>query len=277
MRGRWLVLLLTVAGCGPAPVLQDYSYARGYSGEDRLRADVEYAAGRLHIAPATSGALFEMALKYDPSRFKPIGEYGQDGVVRIGAENIRRGGFRFGRRRTLPQTAEIGFAPQAALDLSILVGAAEADLDLGGLRLQGLKLTTGASRTRLGFDSPNPEACGAVEVTTGAGELRVGNAGNSGCEVWRFDGGVGKVTVDLAGAWRGDPRMVLNLAVGGVVFEAPADMGLRVRMDGLVAKFEGEHFVKNGKTWTSEGFDQASRKVDLEVHSAVGGVRVERK
>jgi hypothetical protein len=277
MSRRWPLVLLSLLGCGPTPVLQEYSYARGYSGEQRLRAEVQYAAGKLHIAPATSGALFEMALTYDPSRFRPIGEYQDDGTVRIGTENIRRGGFRLGKRRTLPQAAEIGFASQAALDLTITVGAADADLDLGGLRLEALELATGASRTTLDFDQPNPGACGKVKVTTGAGDLRIGNAGNSGCEEWQFDGGIGRVTVDLAGAWRGDPRMMLNLAVGGVVFEAPADMGLRVRMEGLMAKFEGDGFVKNGKTWTSQGFDQAARKVDLEVRSEVGGVRVVRR
>lgn len=274
---RRLPLLLLLAGCGPAPVLQDYSYARGYSGEDRLRAEVEYAAGKLRIAPSTSGSLFEMNLKYDASRFRPIGDYAEDGTVRIGVENARRGGFRFTRRRSLPQSADIGFAPQAALDLRVKVGAADAELELGGLRLSSLTITTGASRTRLGFDSPNPEACANVSLTTGAGDLRIDNAGNSACDVWRFDGGVGKVTVDLAGAWRGDPRMELNLAVGGVVFEAPAELGLRVQMTGLVAKFDGEGFTKSGDTWTSSGFDQAARKVDLVVHSAVGGVRVERK
>ena len=277
MSRRRLLLLLALTGCGPRPVLQDYSYARGYAGEEQLRAEVQYAAGKLHIAPASSGALFEMALKYDPTRFRPIGESGPEGTVRIGAENIRPGGFRFGKRRLLPQTAEIRFAPQPALDLTVTVGAADANLEMGGLRLTALRLTTGASRTRLSFDEPNPGQCDAVTVMTGAGDLRVGQAGNSGCEAWRFEGGVGKVTVDLAGAWRADPHMELKLAVGGVVFEAPADMGLRVQMIGLVAKFEGDDFTKSGDTWTSSGFDQAARKVDLVVHSAVGGVRVERK
>ena len=88
MKRRWFLLLL-MGGCGPAPVLEDYSYARGYSGEDRLRAEVDYAAGKLHIAPSSSGALFEMDLRYDPTRFRPIGEYQPDGTVRIGAEKGR--------------------------------------------------------------------------------------------------------------------------------------------------------------------------------------------
>ncbi len=277
IRRSWVALLLLAASCGPAPVLQDYSYARGYSGEGRLRATIEYAAGRVHVGPSTGGGLFEMNLRYDPTRFRPLGEYGPDDGVRLGAEMIRRGGFRIGRRRVLPQTADIGFTPEAALDLRMTLGAGEADLDLGGLRLQALRVASGAGRTRVRFGAPNPETCGSAEFQAGAGELIIEQAGNSGCPAWRFEGGVGAIRIGLAGEWRGDPRMNLALAVGGVVFEAPHDMGIRVQMEGLVAKFEGDRFVRDGKTWTSEGFDQAARKVDIEVRSAVGGVRVEWK
>jgi hypothetical protein len=275
-RFGWAVLIWLLAGCGPAPVLEDYSFARGYGGETRLRAEVHYAAGELRIGPSLSGGLFEMNLRYDPSRFRPIGVYRNDngGTVRIGAEMFKKGGFRIGRRRAMPQRAEIAFATQPALELDILVGAADAELELGGLRLSTLHMATGASRTNLGFGSPNPGNCTGVNLETGAGDLMIRSAGNSGCPTWRFDGGVGKVTVDLGGEWRGDPRFLLNLAVGGVEFLAPRGMGVRVRMAGVVAKFTGDGFIKNEKTWTSEGFDQALRKADIEVNSAVGGVRV---
>ena len=65
MKARWLVLLFPVAGCGPAPVLQDYSYARGYSGEDR---DILFIiVERLDLA-----ALKEIVLQEDPSAFIAI-------------------------------------------------------------------------------------------------------------------------------------------------------------------------------------------------------------
>jgi hypothetical protein len=274
---RLAPILLLAAGCGPAPVLEDYSYARAYGGEARLRAEVDYAAGRLRIGPARDGGLFEMHLQYDGSRFRPIGEVTPAGTVRLGTEMIRRGGIRIGRRRALPQTAEIGFAREAGLDLAIRIGAAEADLDLGGLRLERLRLATGASRSRLRFAEPNPASCDRVEITSGAGELTIHQAGNSGCATWTIEGGVGKVTVDLDGAWRGDPRMNLNLAVGGVVLEAPRATGIRVKMAGVVSRFDGEGFTREDRTWTSAGFDQKTRKVDIEVRSAVGGVRVEWK
>lgn len=274
---RLAPILLLAAGCGRAPVLEEYSYARAYAGEARLRAEVDYAAGRLHIGPARGGGLFEMHLQYDGSRFRPIGEVTPEGTVRLGTAMTRRGGIRIGRRRALPQIADIGFAREAGLDLAVRLGAAEADLDLGGLRLERLRLATGASRSQLRFGEPNPASCGRLEVASGAGELAIAHAGNSGCATWHLEGGVGRITIDLDGAWRGDPQMTLNLAVGGVVLEAPRAMGIRVKMAGVVSQFDGEGFTRDGKTWTSAGFDQKTRKVDLEVRSAVGGVRVEWK
>ncbi len=264
------------AACGRAPVLEEYSYARGFAGEARLHAEVEYAAGRLRISPSRSGALFEMSLQYDAERFRPIGNLTPEGTVRLGAESLREGGVRLGRG-SRPQIAEIGFAPQPALDLRVVIGAAEADLDLGGLRLERLRLTTGASRSQVRFLQPNPGDCALVEASSGAGELRIERAGNSSCAEWRFDGGIGKITLDLAGAWRGDPRFDLNLAVGGAVLLVPREMGVRVTMEGLVAKFDGQGFQQSDRTWTSEGFDQAMRKAEVAVRSAVGGLRVEWK
>lgn len=83
--------------------------------------------------------------------------------------------------------------------------------------------------------------------------------------------------LDLAGAWPADATIALSLAVGGATIEAPRGLGLRIRMSGFLAEFSGSGFSKNGKTYTSAGYDRATRKVDLEVSSALGGVKVEWK
>ena len=275
---RWTVpALLLLAGCGQAPVLGEFEYARPYGGEKRLPARIEFAAGRIKVGRTKAANLYQMNLRYDPDRFRPIGSYDPDGMVRLGAASIGKGDVRVGRSRALPQTAHIGFAPEPDLELDVLLGAAEAELDLGGLRLSSLKLTTGASRTTISFTTPNPGACQAASVTSGAGQVYVASAGNSGCAEWRFDGGVGKVTIDLDGAWPADARMALNLAVGGVTLHAPKRLGIRVTMEGFLAKFAGDGFTRSEKTYTSAGYDAAARKLEVEVNSAVSGVQVEWK
>ncbi len=270
-----LPALLAGLACGRAPVLEDYSYRRGFSGEAGLKTEITYVAGRLELGPAPENTLFDLALRYDPDRFRPIGEFA-GGSVKLGTQTLREGGVRLGRG-SRPQTARIGLGPRPDLDLEITLGAAEARLELGGLRLTRFRLISGASRSEISFETPNPGRCESVRVSSGAGEVRFEQAGNSGCPAWSIDGGVGRVTVDLAGAWPADPRFTMNLAVGGAVLLVPRDLGVRVRMTGLVARFDGEGFESSGKTWTSAGFDRATRKVTAEISSAVGGVRVEWK
>jgi hypothetical protein len=145
---------------------------------------------------------------------------------------------------------------------------------LGGLRISALDLKSGASHTAVSFDSPNQGSCRTAQITSGAGELTIAKAGNSGCRSWRFDGGVGGVTVDLDGAWPADARMNLNMALGGVTLQAPKDLGLRVNVSGFLSGFDAKGFTKSGKTYTSSNYAAAKRHLEVEVSSALGGVDV---
>jgi hypothetical protein len=271
-------LLAATASSAAAQTMRDYDYTRAFRGERQLRGVIEFAAGRLIVRPGSPDRLYGLTLEYDADRFRPIGSYNAEAAeVRLGVESIRGGGIRVDRRSALPQTALVEFPPSVDLTLDVSVGAAEGSLELGGLRLTELDLKTGASRTTVSFSKPNKGSCRSASVASGAGELTVSDAGNSGCRFWRLDGGVGAVTLDLDGAWPADGRFTLNMALGGVTLLAPKDLGLRVRMNGFLAGFDASGFTKNGKIYTSAGYDRAARHVDVDVTSALGGVRVEWK
>jgi len=278
--GRW-VIALALLGDGAvlqAQSLRDYDYSRPFRGEGRLRAEIAFAAGKLMLGAPASDRLYGMALQYDAERFEPVGSYdAADNVVRLGVEGSGRGGIRVGMKRALPQTAVVEFSRAVDLYLDLSLGAAEADLDLGGYRLSGLELKSGASRVGVSFSKPNPLSCNSASVSSGAGEVTVEHLGNSGCRVWRFDGGVGSVTIGLDGAWPADAVIQLNMALGGVTLQAPKDLGMRVTLNGFLASFDGKGFSKSGKTYTSAGYDAGSRKVSIEISSALGGVKVEWK
>jgi hypothetical protein len=267
--------LLSVVPPLAAQQMRNYEYARPLHGERRLSAIIEFAAGRLVVRSADKGRLYGLSLNYDAERFRPIGRYDAEaGEVHLGVEGIGSGGIRVDRRRALPQQALIELPSDVDLSLDASIGAAESTLDLGGLRLSGIELKTGASRTTINFATAATGACRTASITSGAGELTVNQAGNSGCRSWRFDGGVGEVNLDLEGAWPADARMTLNMALGGVTLTAPRDLGIRVRMSGFLAGFDAKGFNKSGKTYTSTNFDSAKRHIEVEVSSALGGVSV---
>lgn len=273
--GRLALLAVFVAAPASAQTLRDYDYARPLRKETQLRAVVEFAAGRLLVRSGPADRLYGIALRYDAERFQPVGSYNPaTAEVRMGVEGMGGGGIRINRSRALPQVAVVEFPASVDLTLDVSVGAAEGTLDLGGLRLSALELKAGASRTTIHFATPATGACRTASISSGAGEVTVTGAGNSGCRSWRFDGGVGAVNLDLAGAWPADARITLNMALGGVNLTAPKDLGLRVRMSGFLAGFDAKGFTKDGKTYTSANYASAKRHIEVEVSSALGGVTV---
>lgn len=277
LRGlRPLAMTVAVAGSASAQTLRDFDYARPLHNERQLRAVVEFGAGRLLIHAGPKDRLYGLALKYDAERFHPIGSYNAaTAEVHLGAANDGGGGIRVDLKKALPQVAVVEFPASVDLSLDVTVGAAEGTLNLGGLRIADLDLKAGASKTTVSFESANAGSCRTVQLTSGAGELSVRGAGNSGCRSWRFDGGVGAVTVDLAGAWPADARMVMNMALGGVTLQAPRDIGIRVTVSGFMSSFDSKGFTKSGKTYTSANYASAKRHIEVEVNSALGGVDVE--
>lgn len=259
----------------PAQTMRTYDYGRPFKGEKQLRAVVEFGAGKLTVQRGPADRLYGMVLQYDADRFQPVGHYSAaTAEVQLGATDIGSGGIRVDLKKALPQIAVIELAPSVDLTLDVSIGAAEGNLDLSGLRVAGLALKSGASRTAVSFGAPNPGSCRSAQITSGAGELTITAAGNSGCRSWRFDGGVGAVTIDLAGAWPADARMTLNMALGGITLRAPKSLGLRVMVDGFMSGFDAKGFVKSGKSYTSANYEKATRHLDVELRSALGGVDV---
>ena len=258
-----------------AQTMRDLDYDRPLRGEKQLRAVVEFAAGTLTVKPGPADRLYGFRLSYDAERYRPIGRYeSQTAEVRLGVDAIGGGGIRVDRRRALPQDAVVELSPSVELTLDVSVGASEGRLELGGLRLASLELSSGASRTEVNFGSPTTGSCRLATISSGAGEVTVTGAGNSGCRTWRVDGGVGNVRIDLSGGWTADGRMSLNMALGNVTLEAPRALGLRVRVTGFMSGFDAKGFEKEGKTYTSTNYASAKRHLDIEVSSALGGVNV---
>ncbi len=256
--------------------MRNFEYSRPLRGERRLRAEIEFAAGKLVLGPAAADRLYQLDLEYDAERFQPVGSYDAGGgLVKLGVEGSGRGGVRVGFKSALPQTASIALAKSVDLALDVSLGAAEATLELGEYRLAELTLKSGASRMAVSFSKPNPGTCRSASISSGAGEVTVEQAGNSGCPRWEVHGGVGSVTLDLGGAWPADAQLELNMAVGGVTLQAPSGLGLRVTMNGFLAGFDAKGFTKSGRTYTSAGYEKAARKLEVQVSSALGGVQVE--
>lgn len=269
---RTLAVAALLALAAPAAIAaQDWrsvSYFRQASGEDVLRVDVEYGAGRLHIRPAPEGTLYRANLRYDAAAFRPVSSY-RDGHLRIGIDGGKMSG-----RNLKAGNLELSLGPRVPLDLTLKFGAAEAELELGGLRIREARISTGASQTKLTFSRPNPELCSSLVLEVGAAQFSAVGLANLNTEQLRLSGGVGEVTLDFTGEWRRDLAADIEMGLGALTLRVPRGIGVRVQKGGLLAGFDSEGLIKRGNAYFSEDWEDADHRLTVNVDAALGSIRM---
>jgi hypothetical protein len=158
--------------------------------------------------------------------------------------------------------------------LSLKFGAAEANLELGGLRIREASISTGASQTLLTFSQPNPEVCESLVLEVGAAQFRATGLANLNAERLRVSGGVGEVTLDFTGEWRTDLAADIEMGLGALTLRVPRGVGVRVHKGGLLAGFDSEGLIKRGDAYFSEDWEDADRRLTVNVDAALGSIRM---
>jgi hypothetical protein len=271
-----LLLLSTGVGAAQAQTMRPFTTFRHLHGETRLDARLEYGSGNLRLQPGDPRDLYRMSLSYDEDRFLPISDFDSPaGTVHLGLKARGEGGVRVVSRNQLRQSALISLSPRVELNLDLSLGAVDADIELGGLRLSEIDVKTGASQATVRFSHPNTMRCRRATFSAGAAEVSIIGLGNSRCEEIVFDGGVGKVLLDFSGSASHNARAALKMAVGGITLRLSRAAGVRITMDKFLSSFEAAGLVRRGDAFVSPNYDIASRKLEIELTTAMGGINVE--
>lgn len=277
-----VTLLGALAGPASAQDWRTVSKARQNRGADILELKVNYAVGRFALHAGPDRLLYRYNARYDEDIFKLSSNYlesdGQ-GTLSInldGHDGIELKSFKDYERKAGELDIEV--APTTPLALNLKLGAVEADLDLGGLRIERLVLETGASETGVSFDEPNPGVARYCTFKAGAASFEVRGLGNSGCQEVSMSGGVGALTLDFSGEWKSDIRGSINVGLGSIEILVPPEVGVRIDRSTFLMAFDAPDFVKeDGGVWLSPNWDSADRRLNLTVSGALGGIKIARR
>jgi hypothetical protein len=273
-----LAIALGIAGWSTplsAQTLRSASSARQLLGQTSLHARVNFAAGHLVLRPAADGYLYRMEASYDAYRFRPVTRFQQAASeVDLGLESLGAGGVRVNLDERSPQEAVVELSGKVELSLDVNLGAAEADLELGGLRLRDARVAAPASRTTIRFSRPNPGRCDWLSLSAGAAQFSAVKVGNSGCRRVRFEGGMGAVTLDLTGEWGDTTDVVVRMAVGEVNLHLPQGTGVELTADRFLSSFQPTGFTKDGTIYRSAGYAEATRRMRIDLTSSMGNINV---
>jgi hypothetical protein len=230
---------------------------------------VAYGAGKLDLKPSTGSSLYQMNLKYDGDRTEPIAEY--DSAAHTLSLGVRSHGMKLSGGESEAGALNAELSSRVPMDLTLELGAVQADVQLGGLRLTDLSLKGGAAEITLRFDVRNSERLRSMSLDVGAAEVKVVRAGNSGVERVRANVGVGALDLDLGGAATHDVDITANVAMGDFTLHVPQEAGVYVDASTFLASFEKAGLVKRGDGWYTPNFDTAAHRVRVHVRAVLGG------
>jgi hypothetical protein len=268
--------LVVWAGTAQAQTMRPFATFRQIHSETRLATRLEYAAGSLRVAPGRAAELYRMDLSYDQDRYLPVSDFdASSSSVVLGVRPAGEGGVRVVSRKQLNQMAAVALSPRVDLTLGLSLGAVDADVELGGLRVTRLDLKTGASRAVVRFSQPNAARCARATISAGAAEVSVLGLGNSRCDEIEFEGGMGKVMLDFGGGWSSSAQVDVKMAVGELTLRLPRRIGVRITMDKFLSSFESAGLQRRGNEFVSPNYDRSQRRLNLDLTTAVGGVKVE--
>jgi len=236
-----------------------------------IRVFVEYGAGHLKIGAADGGVLYRMNLRYDEDIFEPVSDFSGD-RLHLGVESIGRG-FNIGRNKQSGEL-DLEFARGIPMDMDLEFGAVRADIDFGGLALTDLDLSTGASQSTIDISEPNSVGMSTARFEIGAAEFEARHLGNLNAERIEVDAGVGQVTLWLNGRWQRDASVSIDMGLGALEFRVPEGLGLRLRKEGFLVSLDSEGLVKRGDWYYSLDYEDADRKVTVDLDAAFGSVKV---
>ncbi len=271
---RWGLLAAALAVLPQASEAQSWrtvTMSRQASGQRDLRVQVEYGAGTLRVGPAEQGLLYRMHLRYDEEIFEPRAELSGT-RLRLGVKGVN-GSLRIGKKHKGGEM-NLALARGIPMDLDLEFGAVRADIDLGGLSLTELDLSTGASESTVDVSEPNPEFMRRASFEVGAADFTARRLGNLNAKSLGVDAGVGSVDLWFDGIWRQDAHVAIQMGLGSLELHFPEGLGVKLTKDSFLTSLDSEGMVKRGNAYYSLDWEQATHKVTIQLDAAFGSVRV---
>lgn len=259
----------------------ELSSRRQVDGVTSLEADIEYAVGRLEVAPADEGLLYRMDLRYDARRFEPAREWTmRDGIGRLAIQlHSEDGNMDFDDFEDVDSddlgSLRMGLSTEIPTRLSLGVMAAEADIELGGVALERFVFRTGASESTIDFDVPNPVRMDRLELAAGAADFEATGLGNARFDRFEFVGAVGDVRLDFRGEWDASAEGEIRMGLGALKLTFPRDLGVRIEKRGILASFNSAGFEQVDDGYQTENWDSAAHRLTLSVRAGFGDIDVD--
>jgi hypothetical protein len=279
----WLTLGLMIP-VGLIALSERHFFEVEHGHESELLASLDIALGKVIIGKADEGYLFQAEVVLENDRLVPDFNYRVTGdigrldvdltTVKDADDNVSLNDL----SSVKDAKWNLYFGDEVPVDLKLELGGTDSDIDFSGIPLRTLRMELEATKGAIQFRELNPVAMDYLRIETGASELMVSGLGYSRAEQMRFEGGMGKFTLDFSEnpeALRGSVADIdIGMAALTVKLPSEGPVVLDVPDSWFCSVEVPNGYVKAGKsTYHSPDYRQGGDAFVVRVEASVGKVR----
>jgi hypothetical protein len=256
-------LTLTTLACGiqfSAPItqiktgpLETETIQVAYSTTPSNSSEISliFGAGELKIAPGAGEGLLEGSVSYNVSDFKPrIENNGSRIRIEQGSLNIQ-GIPNFNSQIKNKWDFQLGNSP---IRLRLEAGAYKGDIELGGLAIEEIDISDGASEVHLSFSQPNLVEMEGLSYTTGASNVTLRGLGNANLANLHFRSGAGNYLLDFTGELQRDADVLIESGISNIEISVPANTRAQLTFESGLSNIDADgKWSKDGNTYIHPG------------------------
>ncbi|MEN8241902.1 MAG: DUF5668 domain-containing protein [Chloroflexota bacterium] len=252
------------------------SFADPLAGAESARVSLDFDSGTLKVFPLTdSNNLVEVDVTHDQDlTFNASGSARRN--ISLNLDNELSIGF-IGFFEDQQIVGEVGLHPGLPIELSVDVGGGSAELDLTGLDMTDLQVSSGSGSIKLTY----PESSLPVDLSAGSGSINVQTSAGSELEL-EAEVGSGRIRVEIAEGVYGEVE--LQSGSGGITVYLPEGTAVRVdgttgsgsvRVPGDFVRVSGSDRISGDSgAWESPGFDDADQQLVIEFSIGSGSFKL---
>ncbi len=166
------------------------------------------------------------------------------------------------------------------ISFDLKLGVGRGDFDFSGLQVKDLTLSTGASDVSVSFDEPNPTTIDNINIESGLSKFEGRNLGNAHFKHFRFQGAVGTYRLDFNGNISTEVDVDIEIGMGVMTIVVPPDVGVKVHHDqSWVSRLDCDRDFKptSDVEYTSDNYGNVPARMNIQIESGVGSVKIRRK
>ncbi len=249
-----------------------------------LHVEISHTSGRVEVAPAAGGTLYDVRARYDPAVVRTTSQFDDAThtltVATTPADGSRLFGIHMGgvsdEAAPTRNTLAVALPPAEDVHLSVHLRAGEGELDVGGLTLSDLELSNWGSALELRFGAPNRTTMRRLVVSSTMASVDATGLANAHVEAIHATVTAGGLDLDFGPVpWTADVNMHLRVLLGGVDIRLPESVGVRLIANTRAASIDGL-IKRDAHTWTSSNWETAERKLTIDARVTGGGISIER-